>query len=219
MAGRSQVGLKRGDRAAAAADLERQVGAAPQPDVVPVHHGSQSRRRERLWRELAGDKDVAAEHDLLAVHLEVRVGAPDAGARQRDADGERVPHPAWVHMDVAGEVAPDEDQVERRLVVPRVELGERPAVALERDAEPPPSTGAQGTGVEPEPDARSRVREPGRGYPSALGAVGHRVGGRLLDLDPARAACERRSNRQHGEPGAEEGKACERGATLAHAAS
>jgi hypothetical protein len=49
--------------------------------------------------------------------------------------------------------------------------------------------------------------------------VGHRLDGRLLDLDPARAARERRGSREHGKAGREENKACECGATLAHAAS
>ena len=56
-------------------------------------------------------------------------------------------------MDIAGEVAPDENQVQRRLVMSVVELRERLAVALERDVEPRRSTGAQRARAKPKPEA------------------------------------------------------------------
>jgi hypothetical protein len=85
----AQVGLKPGDGTAATADFERQVGAAAQPDVVAVY-GRRPRRRQAPWRELAGHEDVASEHDLLAVHLEVGVHTPETWGRQRDARREAV---------------------------------------------------------------------------------------------------------------------------------
>ena len=86
----AQVRLKPGDGTAATADFERQVGAAAQPDVVAVYGGRPIAAPRGLWRELAGHEDVASEHDLLAVHLEVGVHAPETGRWERDARCEAV---------------------------------------------------------------------------------------------------------------------------------
>ncbi len=90
-----------------------------------------------------GTKRSRPSDDLLAVHLEVGVHTPETWGRQRDAGREAVASADGVNVNVAGEVAPDEDQVEWRLVVPGVEPRERLAVAFERHGKPPASAGVQ----------------------------------------------------------------------------
>jgi hypothetical protein len=118
-----------------------------------------------------------------------------------------------VYVNVAGEVAPDEDQVEWRLVVLGVEAGERLAVAFERHgvARERRAFNAPESSRNRKPEAVSEARSRPRRH---LATVGHRLDGRLLDLDPARSARERRGSREHGKAGRKENKACECGATL-----
>ncbi len=149
----THVGLQRRDQAAATGDLEGQVGSAPQPDAVSVHAGRLTRWREALGHQVARHEEVSPEHDLLAVDLEVGVGTPDAGCRKLDRRREPITQPARMEVDIAGEVAPDENQVQWRLVMCLVEPRKRLAVALERDVELRRSTGAQRARAKPEPEA------------------------------------------------------------------